>query len=448
MSALPARSPTMPRRAPEVPARFPLEHLIAFGRDPDGFLQRCREAHGDTFTLRLPRRRTFLLDPLDHGALFKSDVLRFDDVALELGSRAFGYDPPAAVGWDMHGLTDLYTLLKGDELATLTTRMNAALRARLAAALSPAWRQDRLYRFVVEHVFAAGVEALFGDGSYSDQMRRAYEVVDRWFGPLTAGVPGVLLPWARRAQRVLTRAVEATAGRAGRARFLDARAAYFEAHGVPRDQWSKLDASIVWASQANTIATAFWLLAFILRDPRARAEILDEVRAAGRLDLEAMKRLPKLDSAVSETTRLTSLALVLRRATVDTTLALAAGPLAVRAGEELCLYARATHLDPEIYADPYSFVFDRFLPGPDGPPRFSRRGEKIPFHLVPFGGGRNACPGRFFARNELKLIVATLLAEYDVELTTTASPDLDFSRVGLGVPPPTFDPPFRVRRRG
>lgn len=33
-----------------------------------------------------------------------------------------------------------------------------------------------------------------------------------------------------------------------------------------------------------------------------------------------------------------------------------------------------------------------------------------------FGFGRHACPGRFFACNEIKLIVAQLLLEYDVKM--------------------------------
>ncbi|KAJ0160447.1 Fumitremorgin C monooxygenase, partial [Colletotrichum tanaceti] len=55
-----------------------------------------------------------------------------------------------------------------------------------------------------------------------------------------------------------------------------------------------------------------------------------------------------------------------------------------------------------------------------------------------FGYGRHACPGRFFAVNEIKMIMATLLANYDlmnvggsrerypnVEAGSTALPDPD-----------------------
>jgi cytochrome P450 len=33
-----------------------------------------------------------------------------------------------------------------------------------------------------------------------------------------------------------------------------------------------------------------------------------------------------------------------------------------------------------------------------------------------FGFGRHACPGRFFAANEIKLIVARLLMDFDIKM--------------------------------
>ena len=103
---------------------------------------------------------------------------------------------------------------------------------------------------------------------------------------------------------------------------------------------------------------------------------------------------------------------------------------------------RFTHLDPEIHPDPHAFRWDRFL-GRDGPQQFLKRGTRIPIPLLAFSSGARACPGRSLARNEIKLFIATLLARYDVELTTPSVPPLMLSRVGLGVVPPHRDVPFR-----
>lgn len=45
-----------------------------------------------------------------------------------------------------------------------------------------------------------------------------------------------------------------------------------------------------------------------------------------------------------------------------------------------------------------------------------------------FGYGRHACPGRFFANNEIKLILAKLLLEYDIKMVdgmTTRWPNIE-----------------------
>lgn len=46
-----------------------------------------------------------------------------------------------------------------------------------------------------------------------------------------------------------------------------------------------------------------------------------------------------------------------------------------------------------------------------------------------FGWGRHACPGRFFAANEIKMIVATYILTYDIRLpdgVTERYPNLSF----------------------
>ncbi|TFK56600.1 cytochrome P450 [Heliocybe sulcata] len=74
----------------------------------------------------------------------------------------------------------------------------------------------------------------------------------------------------------------------------------------------------------------------------------------------------------------------------------------------------ATHHDEEYYPDPDVFDGLRFAKG---------EGESSKQHLtstgndyVPFGHGRHACPGRFFAANTMKTMLAHLVVAYDVKL--------------------------------
>ena len=74
---------------------------------------------------------------------------------------------------------------------------------------------------------------------------------------------------------------------------------------------------------------------------------------------------------------------------------------------------------------------------------------RIRTHLMPFGGGVSMCPGRHFARNEIKIAAAMLLHGFDVDIPQdTPTPPLDNSRAGLGILPPVGDVPFSLKPRG
>lgn len=72
------------------------------------------------------------------------------------------------------------------------------------------------------------------------------------------------------------------------------------------------------------------------------------------------------------------------------------------------------YMDPEIYKDPERFDAARFLDlreqtGQESTWQFV---SPTPAHLL-FGYGRHACPGRFFAANEIKILLSHLLLLYD-----------------------------------
>ncbi|KAH7040188.1 cytochrome P450 [Microdochium trichocladiopsis] len=71
-------------------------------------------------------------------------------------------------------------------------------------------------------------------------------------------------------------------------------------------------------------------------------------------------------------------------------------------------------MDPELYPEPEKFDAARFLKMRE------REGEEHSWQLVTttpahmfFGHGQHACPGRFFAANEVKILLCHLLLKYD-----------------------------------
>ncbi|KAK0460644.1 cytochrome P450 [Desarmillaria tabescens] len=89
----------------------------------------------------------------------------------------------------------------------------------------------------------------------------------------------------------------------------------------------------------------------------------------------------------------------------------------VPAGVRIVVAALATHTSEENYEDPLEFKPWRFSE------KRKQEGEGIRHHMatpsldfVFFGHGRPACPGRFFAVNELKALMTQVLLNFDVKI--------------------------------
>lgn len=69
------------------------------------------------------------------------------------------------------------------------------------------------------------------------------------------------------------------------------------------------------------------------------------------------------------------------------------------------------------------------------------------WNWVPFGGGRQLCPGRHFAKREILLTSAIILSAFEIELTIDKLPGPDEGVYGFGTMPPKGKAPCRIRRR-
>lgn len=96
----------------------------------------------------------------------------------------------------------------------------------------------------------------------------------------------------------------------------------------------------------------------------------------------------------------------------------------IPAGTTIGLPHLSTVQDPTFYPDPMRYDpyrFARIRSGEAEDPLHYQSKEQYQFISVTkenmgFGFGRHACPGRFFAANEIKLICARILMDYDIKL--------------------------------
>ncbi len=180
------------------------------------------------------------------------------------------------------------------------------------------------------------------------------------------------------------------------------------------DEITGMFISLMFAGHHTTSGTAAWTLIELLRHPDELAAVtaeLDELYADGSaVSFQALREIPRLESAIKEALRLhPPLILLLRVATED----LAVGGYAVRKGDLVAASpAISNRLTPD-FPDADTFDPSRYLD-----PR--REDDLNPWTWIPFGGGRHRCVGAAFAMMQLKAIFSVLLRDYRFELAQPA----------------------------
>ncbi len=175
---------------------------------------------------------------------------------------------------------------------------------------------------------------------------------------------------------------------------------------------------LVWAGHETTAGQVSWAIADILQNPDYQAVLRGEVSAVmGSSDgadfsWEQAIAMTKMDLALRETERLHPVAYILsRKANED----IERGGYTIKKGDFVLLAPSITHRMTETWKEP-----DRY-----NPERFNAENADAQIEsnsLVGFGGGMHRCAGVNFARMEMKVIVAILLQQYDMELLDEVRP--------------------------
>jgi cytochrome P450 len=199
-------------------------------------------------------------------------------------------------------------------------------------------------------------------------------------------------------------------------------------------------------------------------------QLLHELDTLGPLDRRALQKMHLMDACLRESSRLASIiGLGVNVKVVASDGITAPDGTHYPQGCLLSVPSWGIHNDEELYSDPTAFKPERYLvtdtpttadeklTNPDSPSDntkayLSQANKSFtstsPTYLA-FGHGRHACPGRFFAAQELKLLLAYLLQNYEMRLDDK---DVDGGRVKNMWMGPNHLPPLKarvgVRRKG
>ncbi len=162
--------------------------------------------------------------------------------------------------------------------------------------------------------------------------------------------------------------------------------------------------ALLFAGHETTATAMSWALYWIYRQPSVKEKLLQELKGLSvPTDWMSIFKLPYLTAVCNETLRIHPVAmLTFPRVVVEPTelLGYKLEPNTIMSG---CIYL--LHHREDLYPDAEQFKPERFLER-----QFS------PYEFMPFGGGVRRCVGEALAQFEMKIVLATILSNYNLEL--------------------------------
>lgn len=166
--------------------------------------------------------------------------------------------------------------------------------------------------------------------------------------------------------------------------------------------------TFVLAGHETTSNHLAWTLYLLSSHPSIRRRLEDEIddRVSGLVPtLEEVRQCEFLDQVVDESLRLYPPAWTVEREPLEDR---RIDGYTIEAGSIVSVGPYFVHHNPDVWANPEGFDPDRF--GPDGDAPDHR------YAHFPFGGGPRMCVGADFAILESKLVLATILGRYRLDL--------------------------------
>lgn len=389
--------------------------------------------------------------------------------------------------------TFIVQFMTGKNLKSLARRFTANLEDRLQSSnsMDDTKMHHSLYDFVKAHMFHSSVNAMFGKEllEIDPDFCNKFWQFEKGMPELAKGLPRFIYPKQYKARDVCLETVRTWQRKLDEQRAKDQDAAYelsnedyddFFGSGIIKKRHSAFakmeimgvdaraseDLALLWGANSNATHAAFWLIRSIVRDPAVEQQFLLEIERARlpcanghlvRYDLDALCAIPYLQSLYAETLRLYVANIVLRSPRGKD---VSVGDWSIPRGEIVAIMSHPMHHDETKFnigtphhPHPLSeFWAERFLvlqnsadPLHDQKTtRFSLKGTEGAW--LPFGGGTNECPGRFFAKQEMLLTAALLIGNFDIQLDED-SVEIDWRYFGTGVLGVKGEQPFRLSQR-
>jgi cytochrome P450 len=161
------------------------------------------------------------------------------------------------------------------------------------------------------------------------------------------------------------------------------------------------------------------MIYLLSRNPDALRRAREEVVGKDLSQYENLNKLPYVEACINETMRLKPVAPInVAQAARDTVV----GDVAIPLGTLVMCLMRPPAVDARQFPDPAAFRPERWLTEGNVQSIVSTA-KRV---AMPFGAGPRVCPGRYLALAEIKMVMAMLLARFEIlDVTSPRGDDVE-----------------------
>lgn len=405
--------------ANELPGpRGRLVSTFRFLRDPYRTTLAWRDEYGDPFFVRTINGNVVMTGRAEHlRAIFAAPPETFAPFGVQAVAPVVGPKSVLVLGGEPHRRERKLLLppFHGARMRAYAETMRDVAVRRLSAAVGrPALVQELAQQITLEII----VRAIFGldDPHEVDELSRSIlHVIDAVhpafiFAPWLQRELGGLGPYARfrrafeESDRGLQEIVERRRRGGAGEDILGLLLAARHDDGSPMADDAVRDElrTLIVAGHETTAMTLAFLVDRLWRSPEALERAREEAKSHADAPATELASLPFIDATVKETLRVRPIVTEMMRTVVSP---FALGEIELGPGDHVGASAVMAHYDPERYPEPEAWRPERFVGK-----------AAAPLDYFPFGGGHRRCIGAAFADMELRIVMATLLAGYDLSL--------------------------------
>lgn len=162
--------------------------------------------------------------------------------------------------------------------------------------------------------------------------------------------------------------------------------------------------TLLFAGHETTATALAWAFYWIHKFPEVREKLLTELQTVSDVsDIKALNQLSYLDAVCKETLRIYPVAIITFPRITKSSVTIGNYEYPPETILAPCIYL--LHHREDIYPNSKQFQPERFL-----------EREFSNYEFMPFGGGIRRCVGDAFAPMEMKIVLATILKQYQLTL--------------------------------